>query len=171
MNPTIRKADRCDIPEIQRLYRQLDSHHAELLPMVFQPVVGDARDNDLIQKGIDQDDADYLLAELNGQVVGFINVQRATHPKYPMFRPHDFAMIENAVVDKPYRGKGIGRALFAAAIEWAKEYGLRHVQTTVWHENTEAREFYLDQGFRPMTVRLELDTEGDAEAETGGYHR
>jgi len=80
-----------------------------------------------------------------------------------MFRPHDFAMIENAVVDKPYRGKGIGRALFDAAIEWARDHGLRHVQTTVWHENAGARGFYLNQGFRPMTVRLELDTGGGAE--------
>ena len=76
-----------------------------------------------------------------------------------MFRPREFAMIESAVVDRPHRGKGIGRALLDAAIEWAKEHGARHVQTTVWHENAGARAFYLDQGFRPMTIRLELERE------------
>ncbi len=163
MNPTIRKAEARDIPAIQRLYRQLDGHHAELLPEVFQPVDGDARGDDLIQKWIDREDADYLLAERHGQVVAFVNVQQSGHPKHRMFRPHEFAMIENAVVDKPHRGNGIGRALFAAAMDWARDKGLRHVQTSVWHDNAGAREFYLHQGFRPMTVRLELDTERDAE--------
>jgi len=72
-------------------------------------------------------------------------------------------MIENAVVDKPFRGKGVGGKLFEAAIAWAVERGLRYVQTTVWHDNTGAMEFYVDHGFRPMTVRLELDTERSQE--------
>lgn len=86
-----------------------------------------------------------------------------------MFRLHEFAMIENAVVDEPYRGKGVGTILFGAAIDWARDHRLRYVQTSGWHENAGAREFYLDQGFRPMTLRLELDTERDAEPEAGGY--
>jgi len=49
--------------------------------------------------------------------------------------------------------------LFAAAIKWASEKGLRYVQVSVWYDNAAAREFYIDQGFRPMTMRLELDTE------------
>lgn len=85
-----------------------------------------------------------------------------------MFREHDFAMIDNAVVDKSHRGKGIGTMLFRATIAWAKDRDLQHVQTTVWHENVEAREFYLDQGFRPITVRLELDTKGEAEPSAVG---
>ena len=58
---------------------------------------------------MEREDANYLLAELEGTVVGFLNVQQSTHPRFPMFRPHAFAMIENAVVDKPHRRKGIGR--------------------------------------------------------------
>jgi ribosomal protein S18 acetylase RimI-like enzyme len=163
MNPTIREAEAGDIRQIQRLYRQLDGHHALLIPEVFRPVDGDAREDEVVQEWIDRDDADYLLAELGGRVVGFVNVQRVSHPKYPMFRPHEFAMIENAVVDEPYRGQGVGTILFRAAVHWARGHGLRHFQTTVWHENAGARAFYLSQGFRPMTVRLELDTEGDPE--------
>ena len=159
MSPTTRKAMASDIPEIQRLYIQGDSHHADLLPEVFQPVEGDGRGKDVIQKLIDLDDADYLVAELDGQVIGFVTVQRASHPKYPMFRPHEFALIEDAVVDNPHRGRGVGTILFRAAIDWARNHGLRHVQTTVWHANAGAMEFYLGQGFRPMTMRLELDSE------------
>gem|GEM_PF-3724344 len=55
------------------------------------------------------------------------------------------------------RGQGIGRALFDAAMRWATDRGIRHVQTTVWHENAAARMFYAARGSRPMTLRMELD--------------
>lgn len=159
----IRRASAEDIPAIQRLYRQLDEHHVRLLPGVFQSVDGDARPDSLIAQWIEDEGADYLLAEADGEVVGFVNVRKSSHPQYPMFRPHDFALIENAVVDEPHRGRGIGKALFGATMRWAKDRGIRYVQTTVWHENVGAREFYLDQGFCPMTVRVELDTEKGSE--------
>lgn len=158
----IRQATAEDIPEIQCLYRQLDEHHVRLLPEVFQLVDGDARPDSLIAQWIEDEDADYLLAQADGAVVGFVNVRKSSHPQYPMFRAHDFALIENAVVDEPHRGKGIGKALFEAAMQWAGDRALKHVQTTVWHENAGAREFYLGQGFRPMTMKMELDVEREA---------
>jgi ribosomal protein S18 acetylase RimI-like enzyme len=164
----IRKATRDDIDAIQRLYRQLDRHHVELLSDVFQPVDGDARTADVVAKFIADEDADYLVAERGKEIVGFLNVQKRSHPPFPMFRPHHFAMIENAVVDKPHRGQSIGTALFDAAIRWAKDKGLTSIQTTVWTANDKARGFYVDHGFRPMTEKLELNLAGmDAEQRAG----
>ena len=161
-NPIARKANPGDIPEIQRLFRQLDAHQAELLPEIFRHVERDVRGTDVIRSLIDRDDADYIVAVLGKTVVGFVDVQRASHPNFPMFRPHEFALIENAVVDESHRGKGVGKLLFRAANEWARDHGLRYVQTSVWHANAGATQFYLDVGFRPMTLRLELDLKSDA---------
>jgi ribosomal protein S18 acetylase RimI-like enzyme len=156
---SIRKANAEDIPEIQRLYRQLDRYHADLLPGVFQPVGGDARPPDVVQTWIVRDDAAYLLAEADGKVIGFVSIQKASHPTYPMFRPHGFAMIENAVVDEPYRGHGVGKMLVGAATRWAKERGLQYLQTSVWSANARACEFWRQEGFEPLTVKLELDVD------------
>ena len=106
-----------------------------MLPEVFQFVDGDARDTDVIQKRIDRDDADYLVAELDRRVVGFVNVQRNSRPQYPLFRPHEFAFIENAVVDEPHRRKGVGTLLFRAAIDWAiaRAHGcMRRGSVSLW---------------------------------------
>jgi ribosomal protein S18 acetylase RimI-like enzyme len=154
---TIRKADSGDVRRIQELYAQLDRHHVESLPNIFQPIEEKARSNDLIQEWIDKDDADYLVTELGGQIVGFINHQQSAHPKYPMFQEHVFAAIENAIVDNAYRNKGIGTALFKAAIAWAKKRDLQYMQTTVWYANAGAREFYVKHGLRPLSQRLEID--------------
>ncbi|MCL7453244.1 MAG: GNAT family N-acetyltransferase [Anaerolineae bacterium] len=157
----IRRAEIRDIDDIQRLYRQLDRHHAELLPEVFQPLQGDARGDEFVQLRIERDDAAYLLAELDGTVIGFVDVLRSTHPGYPMFRPREFAMIDNLVVDEAHRGQGIGKSLLQAAISWARDNGLKYVQTTVWDANARARDLYLGQGFTPVTVRLELEVDAD----------
>jgi GNAT superfamily N-acetyltransferase len=162
-NLIIREAKPSEIDNIQRLYRQLDRHHAGLLPDVFQPLEGDARSDAFIRTRIHGDDADYLLAELDGAVVGFVDVQRAAYPDYPMYRPREFGLIDNLIVDEHHRGKGIGKKLFEAAIDWARDRGLRSVQTSVWDANTRARDFYFQRGFAPTTLRLELAIEEDAE--------
>lgn len=158
---TIRKATRDDIDGIRRLYHELDRHHVELLPDVFQPVDEDARTADVVAEFITDEDADYLVAERDSEIVGFLNVQKRSHPPFPMFRPHDFAMIENVVVHSSHRGQGIGTDLLDAAIGWAGEKGLTFVQTSVWTVNDSARSFYVGRGFRPMTEKLELDLTGE----------
>jgi diamine N-acetyltransferase len=164
----IRQATTDDIPAIQRLNRELDKHHADLLPGIFRPVTEDARPDSVVGDWIKDADADYLVAEENG-IVGFINIRRASHPRYPMFKAHKFAMIEDAVVEQSVRSRGIGTKLFNAAIAWARERGLEYVQTTVWSANRKTKEFYLDQGFHLLTERLELDLKDrKAEPSTGG---
>ena len=108
-------------------------------------------------KWIVRDDADYLLAEINSEILGFLNIQQSTRAEYPIFKEHLFALIENAVVDSKYRGKGIGTLLFNAATDWARNHGLRYVQISVWCANKGAQQFYIEQGFQPMTQKLELD--------------
>ncbi len=152
----IRPATTDDVAAIQRLNQELDKHHADLLPDVFRSLTEDARPDSVIQEWIEDADAAYLIAEIEGKIVGFLNVRQAKNPPYPMFQPHEFAMIENAVVAKSWRGQGIGHALFDAAIAWAQERGLKFVQTTVWSANKETRDFYLRKGFKPVTEKLEL---------------
>ncbi len=147
------------IDAIQRLYRQLDRHHVDLLPCVFQPVNDDARNADVVKKSIADKDADYLVAICGKVVVGFFHVQKRSYPSLPMFRPHHFTMIENAVVDRAHRGQGIGGALFDATIRWAKDRGLEDIQVTVWTANQQANRFYVSRGFQPAikTLALHID--------------
>jgi len=165
----IRQAAVSDVPAIQRLYQELDTYHADLLPGVFRALTEAARPDSLVRDWIEDTDADYLVAEDHGRIIGFLNIRKAAHPRYPMFRPHDFAMIENAVVEKSQRGGGIGTQLFNAAVAWARERGLNHIQTTVWSANTRTKDFYYRQGFEPLTERLELDLrEAKAEPSAAG---
>ncbi|NQT89001.1 GNAT family N-acetyltransferase [bacterium] len=165
----IRQATLHDVPAIQRLYQDLDKHHADLLPGVFRSLTEDARPGSLVRDWIEDTEADYLVAEEEGRVIGFLSIRAAAHPRYPMYRRHDFAMIENAVVEESLRGGGIGTRLFNAAIAWTRKRGLDYIQTTVWSANQGTKEFYCRRGFRPLTEKLELDLrEGEAEPAGAG---
>jgi putative acetyltransferase len=50
-------------------------------------------------------------------------------------------------VDREWRGRGVGSALLAAAIEWAREHGLHKLSLTVFAQNAAAIALYNKFGF------------------------
>lgn len=153
---TTRIATMDDYEAICRLLAQADRHHAEILPDVFQTFTGPIRPRALVAEFIEAEDADYLLAEIEGEPVGLLNLRKQARPSYPMFRSHEFAMIHNMVVDEAHRRRGIGTALLEEAKRWTRDRGLTAVQLGVWAGNAPAVSFYRKHGFRVLTQRMEL---------------
>lgn len=58
-----------------------------------------------------------------------------------------------AAVDAAFRRRGIGRALFQAAEEWAKDAGLWRLELSVMRHNEAARALYRAVGFEEEGVR------------------
>lgn len=57
------------------------------------------------------------------------------------------AIIEDVVVSKRFRGKGIGKELTRAALESARHNGVRDVNLTSRESRVEANQLYLGLGF------------------------
>ena len=51
------------------------------------------------------------------------------------------------VVDRRWRGRGVGDALLAAAVDWARAAGAHKVALQVWPHNAAARGLYAKHGF------------------------
>jgi len=152
----VRPATLEDYEAVCKLSRQCDTHHAKLLPEVFQTFSGPSRPRQWLARFVQEDNADVLVAEVGDKIVGLLILRKAAHPSYPMFRPHEYAYIEDLVVDADYRRQGVGGVLLEAAKKWALDRGLFFLQTTVWVANQDARHFYQRQGFVPLTERLEF---------------
>jgi RimJ/RimL family protein N-acetyltransferase len=71
------------------------------------------------------------------QVVGWLTIYRETI---------GVADIGMQIVDG-WRGRGVGRLLIEAAVEWAREVGVHKVCLQVWPHNTAARALYRRTGF------------------------
>lgn len=57
-------------------------------------------------------------------------------------------LLEDIVVDREYRGKGIGTKLMTAAINRAREEGVRYLDFTSRPERVAANKFYKHLGFK-----------------------
>lgn len=78
-----------------------------------------------------------FVALENGHVVGFIGV----HPHEEF--GHELGML----VDEPYRGRGLGKALLERAIQWAREQQLPDLSLFVFPHNERAIALYRSAGF------------------------
>lgn len=65
----------------------------------------------------------------------------------------DRAILWDLRVDPAYRGQGIGRRLFEAAMEWARERGCRELIVETQNINVPACRFYARQGCELLMIR------------------
>ena len=90
-----------------------------------------------------------LVALLDGQVAGMVSLAEREH-----FTGEVDAYVGELVVDRAMEGRGVGRALMAAAEQWAAVQGLPRVTLETGARNHRARHFYEDAGYQEEEVRL-----------------
>lgn len=88
-----------------------------------------------------------FVAELDGRVVGRLSVARDQHPA----SPHVADLGLMVAADR--RGRGIGRALLDAAVEWARETGIAKLELHVFPWNEPAIRLYERFGFEREGLR------------------
>jgi len=84
-----------------------------------------------------RDDANLFVADDEGAIVGLLGIELTS------YGVADFGMM----VAADRRGQGIGSALMAAAIEWARMAGAHKLSLQVWPHNEAARALYRKFGF------------------------
>jgi ribosomal protein S18 acetylase RimI-like enzyme len=154
---SIRQATKEDLQALCELFGQLDTFHVELLPSNFRAFIGPARPVEILEEKISGSNKAVFVAVSGAKVVGFVDVQKASNPPFPMFKPKDFALIDNLFVSPDHRGSGIARMLFEEAKAWARKQGLSELQLKVYDENKDAVRFYERQGMRRLSATFEID--------------
>ena len=94
-----------------------------------------------------------LVAEIEGTIVGFVSF---TTRKTILHRGLS-GLIDELIVAKSYRGKGIGRQLLSSAIKKSRQLGCCEVEVSTEKTNMKAREFYRQCGFTERGVLFEID--------------
>jgi len=82
--------------------------------------------------------------------LGFIHL----HPATDFFTGEAHGHISDLVVAPAAEGRGVGRALMAAAEAWARERGYRLLTLNVFDANQRARALYERLGYRPDVIKL-----------------
>lgn len=94
-----------------------------------------------------------IIAEIEGNVIGFVNFSL----RLTILHKSPSALIDELVVTKNFRGKGIGRLLVESAVKKAAELGCCEIEVGTENTNTAARNFYKACGFEDNAALLEKD--------------
>ena len=106
-----------------------------------------------LQKKADSDAYQVLLAEDKGQVLGLLSLSF----RHTLFHPAPTALIDELVVERGHRGRGIGQQLMAEAIERCRAAGCYEIEVSTERSNEAAQEFYRRHGFSHEAVLFELE--------------
>lgn len=99
---------------------------------------------------------DVILLWIEGdKVAGLCHMIKNEFIDIPILNDGVQAFIEDFVVDSEYRFKGIGRKLFGAAKQQAKEWNSTSLELNVWEVNKEAECFYNKMGLKVKSRRME----------------
>lgn len=92
-----------------------------------------------------------LVAETEGKVIGFISFMT----RNTIVHSGPCGLIDELVVSKRHRRKGVGKELIKAAVEECKKLRCCEVEVSTEFTNVNAREFYKHCGFEETGVIFE----------------
>ncbi|RJQ77814.1 GNAT family N-acetyltransferase [Pseudonocardiaceae bacterium YIM PH 21723] len=99
-----------------------------------------------------------MVAEVDGEMAGFVILGFPTE----LAANSHVRQIKGLIVDFPFRGWGVGRALLAAAKQQAMAAGARRLTLRVLGNNTKAQRLYRSFGFQVEgTLPEEFCLDGD----------
>ena len=151
---TIRRATEADAPALGRLGALLLRAHHTFDPQRFMapgknPEEGYAW---FLQSQLRDDDAVVIVAERNGEVIGYV---------YAALEPQSWKELRDAcgfihalAVQETGRRTGIATALMDAAMEWLRSSGAPRVVLGTAHANEAAQRLFDRLGFRRTMIEM-----------------
>lgn len=96
-----------------------------------------------------------VVAEVEGEVVGYLCGSVRDCPYDYRLIPK-YAELENMIVDKKFRGGGIGKKLTEEFLKWCKSKKADSVSVNASIQNEKGINFYRKMGFRDYSLTLEI---------------
>jgi ribosomal protein S18 acetylase RimI-like enzyme len=150
----IRAASPADRPAIRDVARRSIQASYSLSPQAITSAIEEWYDEQRLGETLDLSDRLLLVAEVDGQVVGFSESTLSesgldTPDEGGIETSHDATLLW-LHVDPAYRGEGIGTALFDATRERLREKGVGVLRGRVLADNADGTGFYESRGFESV---------------------
>jgi GNAT superfamily N-acetyltransferase len=146
-----------DLEGVYNLLSQTDSQYRQAHPEIFQQAFDPGDTKDYLLSNIKSKDAVIILALVRDDIIGAILAWGRKTPEISILLPNTFVIIENLVVDEPFRRQGIGKALLEQVHLWSKSHGTEQIQFTVWDFNQAAHEFNKKMGYSTLHHLMRKD--------------
>lgn len=151
----IRNAMEKDIPKLMDLLLQVDMIHHRGRPDIFK-IGTKYSDDELLMLLKDKCRPILVSVDENDEVMGYCFCIYKQHVSNSVLTNVKTLYIDDLCVDEKLRGKGIGKALYDAAVNLARENGCYNLTLNVWSCNQDAMRFYQAQGLVPQKTEMEF---------------
>ena len=150
----IREMNLNDYEDVRILVKQIHELHLSNRPDIYND--GESFPKEYFEKVLsDANNLNYVYVE-NKKIVGVLNASLQYTNSLPIIKPRTYYFIENIVVDKNHRRKGIAKKLFSYLTLKAKENNIDSIELNVWSFNTEAIKFYESMGMNIKNIGMEI---------------
>lgn len=150
----IRFAQEKDIEKIEDLLSQVDLVHHNGRPDIFK--IGTKYSQaELVELLKDKNRPILVCVDKNDSVLGYCFCIYQQHINNSVLTDIKTLYIDDLCVDETVRGQNIGKRLYEAAINLAKENGCYNLTLNVWSCNASALRFYEKCGLVPQKVGME----------------
>ena len=141
----IRKAELDDLDEIAKLLLDLIESMENIEGINPEKLAGNCG------RLLKNDNSFLLVAEHEQYIVGFLNFTI----RWTALADRPSGLIDELVVAKEYRGKGIGQMLVKAAEEKCRQLKCSEIEVATEKSNLAARQFYIQCGYDEDAVLFE----------------
>jgi GNAT superfamily N-acetyltransferase len=160
----IREATDGDYEDLCTIIEEVDRMHQEALPHLFKAPEGPARGRSYIVNAMRAPDAGLFVAEIQGELVGFVRVIVKDVPAIPILVRRRYAAVDNLAVRSAHRRGGVGGGLMKRAEAWARAKGATSIELNVYAFNQTAQAFYRQLGYDTLSHHL-CKSLGETESE------
>jgi len=110
---------------------------------------------DWVREGLKDPRRVIMVAELDGEVVGYVLAELAIRP--PVFKVREYGAITDTAVQAEHRRKGIGGQLVAEMTRRLVEIGAFRIEVSAAMCNEVSTRFWRKMGFKPTMERLFIE--------------
>ena len=151
----IRMAKEKDIPKMGDLLKQVCLVHHNGRPDIFN-IGRKYSDEELKELLKDEKRPILVCVDENDEVRGYCFCILQQHVGNSVMTDIKTLYIDDLCVDENLRGKHIGKKLYEAAVQFARDNGCYNLTLNVWSCNQSAMRFYEAQGLVPQKVGMEI---------------
>jgi ribosomal protein S18 acetylase RimI-like enzyme len=155
----VRRATPADLPGIGRLGALLVKEHYDFDPQRFLAARPGTLESyaSFISTQLEDEDKAVLVADDDGHLIGYAYAAVEGYDYMALRGPA--GVLHDIIVDPEHRGRGVGRLLLDAALEFFRSRGVPRVVLSTAERNEAAQRLFASVGFRRTMIEMtrELD--------------
>ncbi len=143
-----------DAAQVERCFIELQEYERSVEPMRAEGKAVAEKYLEYMYKQAAETSGRVFVAEIEGEVVGFVSLWAHVAQNELINSPGTFAYVSDLVVMPEFRGRKLGYKLLQTAEEYAVEQGATSLVIGVLARNRVARQLYERYGFEESQVNL-----------------